>query len=114
MRRFSFCQKGMVRKGPNATGEQVASKRTGAQPSARMTPYLSVRDTTEPIIQEEPGKVNGHVGDSGIGQMANLPVDGALWQSRPWTIISISCIIHVGGAELRQEGRLMERADVSR
>jgi hypothetical protein len=44
-----------------------------------MTPYLSVKDTTESIIQEEPGKVNGHVGDSGIGQMANLPVDGAMW-----------------------------------
>jgi hypothetical protein len=89
-----------VRIGPNATGEQVASLRTGAQPSARMTPYLSVKDTTESIIQEEPGKVNGQVGDSGIGQMANLPVDGAMWQSRPWTIASVSCIIQTGGVGL--------------
>ncbi len=79
-----------------------------------MTPYLSVRDTTEPIIQEEPGKVNGHVGDCRIGQMANLPVDGAMWRSRPWTTASISCIIQTRGVGLRQGERLLERADVSR
>jgi hypothetical protein len=112
-RRFSFCQKGMVRIDPNATREQVASQRTGAQPSARMTPYLSVKDTTESIILEEPGKVNGHVGDSGIGHLANLPVDGAMWQSRPWTIASVSCIIQTGGVGLGQEERLQEQAAIS-